>query len=698
LYSTISDCIISENIREINRGDFMNSLRGYKKKAAALTAAGTLLLGISQVPASAAVTGDDAFSNLTWTELFSDTLQNPTGVIQSICLTDQYIITIENAADDPTKPDTVSAYYRNSTDAAGNPVQQYSLAKRVSDTDWEHGNGMTYNPKTNQIYVAPYTALNSENTGCVLVMDPETLEMTGRIKITDGFNVLGIQYLPDTDQYLILTNGTTNYCMLLFDSNFKQLENYGSVNTAPGTNYQDFAVTGDYALLLPLTYNMGIGDYLNIYSITRKTVISQNLINYPADYGVTEPEDLCELEPGVFLVPVTAGDSSGAKNSVHFLTTTVPSVFTVTTTAHDGTITETSGPLNRGDSYTVEYSPNENAELRSITVDGKEIDATANATSYTFENIQGDHTIDVNYKTVIVDENDTVTNAGNDVTSASAENVLSTSGEAGLDEAPSAAAADTEKTSKKSPLAVLPLIIALLAIAGGFGALYMRIRAVRLERARRRDERRRRREQEAPNPEEEALFAQYAADVEADLQEKGSRYSIGSRRTGGASARSSRSREEEELLRNYADTGLTRDELSTADEILAEESEPSRRRHHHAQRNGSSAVLETFLGTIFETLGTIAGTITAALQSNRGSIPEDDEDFEYEDERPAARRRTRTAAGHSRYDENKFAEPKHSSHPYHQPESVSDSEDDIDDEILADFANLYDVESLRKKH
>lgn len=73
--------------------------------------------------------GDDAFTGLSWEQVHEDEIQAPLGVVQSICATEDYIICIENTADNAVDTDTVSAYYRNDVDENGNPVERYSLAK-----------------------------------------------------------------------------------------------------------------------------------------------------------------------------------------------------------------------------------------------------------------------------------------------------------------------------------------------------------------------------------------------------------------------------------------------------------------------------------------------------------------------------------------------------------------------------------------
>ena len=314
------------------RGGFLSFLKGFYR-ATALLLAVVLFVCISASDVSAEITGDDAFNNMQWDIVFEDNIQSAHGVIQSICCTDYYIITIENTSEDPNQPDTVSAYYKLAYDENGNDVEQYSLAKRVNDFDWEHGNGMTYNPRTNEIYVALYTALRPENAGCIFVMDPDTLSFKNSIKIADGYNILGIEYLEDSDEYMIITNDSGGYSIKRLDANFQIIDDFGPTSTSPGVNYQDFCVDGDYLLISPLTFGMGIGEYVNIFSISRRGMIQSAYFN-PGDQGAQyyEPESICEPEPGVFLMPVTATGYDGSMY-VYFYQTVLPYYFTVEVTS-----------------------------------------------------------------------------------------------------------------------------------------------------------------------------------------------------------------------------------------------------------------------------------------------------------------------------------------------------------------------------
>lgn len=273
----------------------------------------------------AEIASDRAFDGAVWEKIIEDDTEAAEGVVQSMCVTDYYIIMMENVAEDGTTPDIIKAYYRYDHDENGQPVERYSLAKRVQDMCYEHCNGMAFNPNTREIVVALYTSYNAENRGCVFLLDADTLEFKGRMKITDDYNILGIGYDQAEDCYYIQTNADGGYTFKKLDSQFQIIDDYGTMEGySKGTNFQDLCVSGDYIINLPLTLNMGIGDYINMYSISRRVMVSDTQMNFNFE-GVSadEPESICELEPGLFAVTVTQSYADG-RRTVAVYKTMVP--------------------------------------------------------------------------------------------------------------------------------------------------------------------------------------------------------------------------------------------------------------------------------------------------------------------------------------------------------------------------------------
>lgn len=269
-------------------------------------------------PASyAEIAADNAFEGAVWEIIIEDKLEAPRGVVQSVCATEDYIITMENFQDGSFEPDIIKAFYRNDVDPEGNPVEKYSLAKRVQDFDYEHANGMAYNPHTKEIAVSLYTNDRPENRGCIFIMDAETLSYKRTVKITDEYNVLGIGYDPDKNQYVIQTNKEKQYSFKILDADFNIIGDLGEyADTCQGSNFQDLHVSGDYIINLPLTLGSGVGNFINMYSIERRGMVSAAQPDFDlANIVWNEPESICELEPGVFIAAVNVTDTAGNRSS-----------------------------------------------------------------------------------------------------------------------------------------------------------------------------------------------------------------------------------------------------------------------------------------------------------------------------------------------------------------------------------------------
>lgn len=273
----------------------------------------------------AEIASDDAFEGVTWEKIFEDDIEGPKGVVQSICATENYIICIENYEDSTEKADIIKAYYRNDKDVHGNAVEKYSLAKRVVERSYEHGNGMAYNPNTREIAVALYTHLEPENRGCIFLIDSETLSFKRKVKIADDYNILGIGYDGENDRYIIQTNVDGGYSFKILDNQFQIIEDLGKYEgTAKGNNFQDLCVSGDYIINFPLTLGLGIGDYINMYSISRKALVSDPQLDFQlGDVFSDEPESICELEPGMFIAGVNVVEPDGSRK-IRIYKTMVP--------------------------------------------------------------------------------------------------------------------------------------------------------------------------------------------------------------------------------------------------------------------------------------------------------------------------------------------------------------------------------------
>ena len=250
---------------------------------------------------------ETVLSDLSAELLFTQPFQSGDSIIQAVCATDDYIITLENCSKTQITADVVTAYYKNDTDPAGNPVEKYSIANQVYDQDWEHGNCMTYNPNTGYIYVALYTAFNPELRGCIYVMDPATLGIIGTQKISDDFNLLSIAYSPEENIYYGQTDKDGNYSIFTMDTDFNVIENFGPSDPTPGYNFQGFCKSGEYLVQSPLTIGLGIGDYMLAYHIPERAFVDCQSFNFGRDDATkVEPEQIAPLGDGSFVVAVNS--------------------------------------------------------------------------------------------------------------------------------------------------------------------------------------------------------------------------------------------------------------------------------------------------------------------------------------------------------------------------------------------------------
>ena len=331
------------------------------------------------------------FADASWEMVAEHPLLGSTGVVQSVCATEDYIICIENYDDLTTDPDVVSAYYKNDTDKDGNLVTQYSLALQVQDADYAHANGMAYNPVTHEILVSGYSSPDASNFGCIFRLDPDTLEQKERVQISDSYNILGIGYLPSD------TNG--GYSFKILDASFQVVDDWG---TYPFDfymeNFQDLCVSGDLFFIFPLTMHLGIGNFLQTYSISQKTLLSDDAVDFgfSDDIVSNEPEGLCE---GEFIAIVNLQKSDGTR-LLRLYRTRVPYLFHISTSsAEHGSVSE-SGDVSRGEEKTISYTADSGYRLAKLSVDGSYLPVTEYPDSYTFSDVQADHTLAVTFEPI----------------------------------------------------------------------------------------------------------------------------------------------------------------------------------------------------------------------------------------------------------------------------------------------------------
>ena len=279
-----------------------------RKKVLTMTLLLLTSLLLITTPVHAQIIGADAFVDAQWELLLEDYIELSNGIVQSITLTSHYLVTMENMRHADPPYNVVKAYHLHDVDAQGNPVEQWSLAHKFHDFNWEHGNGMAYNPRTNEIVVSLYTHSRPETRGSVKIMDATTLQYVRTINVSQDFNLLGIAYDYENDRYIIQTNHEANYSIMIMDANFQIIEDigeFGDVNV--GRNYQDMILSGDYVINFPLVLGMDVENHIMMFSLSQRALVSATPLDFGFEDTVTwnEPESIVEIEPGVFIASVT---------------------------------------------------------------------------------------------------------------------------------------------------------------------------------------------------------------------------------------------------------------------------------------------------------------------------------------------------------------------------------------------------------
>lgn len=349
------------------------------------------------IPVSGALKTSD-LETAEWNMVTESSIIDETGQLQSMCATDQYIVCLINGDKKTTKPDTLIAFYRNSTDANGNPVEPYSYAFHVTETDYEHGNGMTYDPDTQEIAIAGLFTNDPSNAGAVFIVDANTLKFKRKVQVGDGsMNYFGIDYDCENSRYILMANRIADYSFIFTDKNFQITDTMNLHLSQSRSSFQDFFVAGDSIISIPYMQRDGFMNIVDVYSISQKQRVGSYYLTLPGhDAFDVEPEGICQLEPGHLLM------ASLIKGTTNFrlYDLTLPIVYSVTTNVENGTITESSLEIPAGDSYTVTYGCEEGFRLRKLIVDGQEQNINDYPESYTFTNLQDDHTVETYFEEI----------------------------------------------------------------------------------------------------------------------------------------------------------------------------------------------------------------------------------------------------------------------------------------------------------
>lgn len=370
----------------------MKNIHGVRLWVQGIFCAAAVFFLCSPVECLADLKSSDAFRNTEWTLLTEYEIGNNTANLQSVCSTDTYIVCLINSSNEEMLPDKLVAFYKGGSDAQGNPVTPYSVALEVEEKDYEHGNGMAYNPGTHEIIIAGGKNLDPANKGCLFIVDADTLKFKRKVKISDQWNVHAIDYSVNDDTYLIQKGGAGGYDFIETDADFNTIREIDNmVEVGAGGTFQDLCVCGDDLVTLPYDGDKEYNGNIQIYSRKEQKLLGEYQMNISSDSEVVEAESISELSPGSFVL----GCAIRNPRRIALYGATLPMAYNVHTSIDNGKITKSIEGADLGSDCEITYQPEENYEVKEITVDGENISVEENEAGYTFRSITQDHTIHV---------------------------------------------------------------------------------------------------------------------------------------------------------------------------------------------------------------------------------------------------------------------------------------------------------------
>lgn len=357
-----------------------------------LIAVGVLLL--PTIIQAGKLKAPDVFDAGKWTYIGDTGQIENRGSIQSMCVTRDYIICAVNAGNQTTEPDTLIAFYKNDYDINGNPVEQYSYAFQISEMDYEHCNGSTYNEQESKVVIASGPDINKENMGTVYVLDADTLKFEKQVSVFDsGEAVIALDYVKGKNQYVLLTELGGHFKFILTDSEFRILDTIVEGNRSEGNKFQDFCISGDYIIGLPYFRGGRVEQRIQLYSISKAKWIANYPLILEDDMSKMEPEGICETSPGHFMVGTIIKRPRPRRIGLYALQ--VPVVYRIKTSIENGTISKGSKKVDYGAKFKVEYTPDEGYEVKEILVNNKQVEVKKHLKKYTFDDVDDDQTIRV---------------------------------------------------------------------------------------------------------------------------------------------------------------------------------------------------------------------------------------------------------------------------------------------------------------
>lgn len=206
----------------------------------------------------------------------------------------------------------------------------------------------------------------------------------------DSYNIGGLIALTDAGHFKFSWRGTECGTQMFVSANYhtgiklsKTSSESAFTQSCEGAVYGVYSDSACKTLVKEITLDEnGQGRSSDTLDLD-KTIYYVKEITAPAGYKADTNVYTCDL-------------SSGAGKWYELDLKDDPLTYQVTTEVVNGSIDE-GETVYWGADKTINYSPNEGYHLEKVTVDGKEVDKEEFAESYTFENIQANHTIKVEY-------------------------------------------------------------------------------------------------------------------------------------------------------------------------------------------------------------------------------------------------------------------------------------------------------------
>ena len=212
---------------------------------------------------------------------------------QSICVTDKYIVRLIDGAARGSNPGYADRVFNE---------DDYSYAFEVTERDYQHGNGMTYNSKTNEIYVMPGPCLDKENEGNIYLVDADTLHWKRTFQSSSG-QTFRRDRVSGKYRSVRGIRRKRKFEFRLMNSNFEILKIIAPRTKPPGSTYQDFCVTGDYIISPCYDGESKVDNYFVIYSLSQGEYLNTFYADLPGDDGRKRKSNpSVRIEPGKIML------------------------------------------------------------------------------------------------------------------------------------------------------------------------------------------------------------------------------------------------------------------------------------------------------------------------------------------------------------------------------------------------------------